>query len=215
MAEPWVKCTECRKEIVFGAAYWQCSVSTCNRSRMPLYFCAVSCWDSHLSMVRHREAYAVEVRAPSKEAWAAAQATAEPVRPLPQTPDRPPPGAVPMRSLSSSSPTPVAFRSAASGSTAQVNPNAPARRVVGDASPSAAAAVEGNVALCSTFDKDMLIGVSKMKKYIKDRSGMNCGDAVADMLSEHVRAICDEAIRAAARDERKTVLDRDVPRPRR
>ena len=54
-----------------------------------------------------------------------------------------------------------------------------------------------------------------MKKYIKDRSGMNCSDAVAEVLSEHVRALCDDAIRAAARDERKTVLDRDVPRPRR
>jgi len=30
---------------------------------------------------------------------------------------------------------------------------------------------------------------------------------------EHVRAICDESIRTAARDERKTVLERDVPRP--
>lgn len=44
---------------------------------------------------------------------------------------------------------------------------------------------------------------------------MNCGDAVADVLSEHVRAVCDEAIRAAGRDERKTVLERDVPRPQR
>jgi histone H3/H4 len=35
------------------------------------------------------------------------------------------------------------------------------------------------------------------------------------MISEHVRAICDESIRAAARDQRKTVLDRDVPRARR
>jgi histone H3/H4 len=52
-----------------------------------------------------------------------------------------------------------------------------------------------------------------MKKYIKDRSGFNCSDAVADMLSDHVRAVCDDAIRNAAKDERKTVLDRDVPRP--
>ena len=59
----------------------------------------------------------------------------------------------------------------------------------------------------------MLVVVSKMKKYIKDRSGMNCADAVADVLSEHLRAICDESIRAAARNERKTVLERDVPRP--
>jgi histone H3/H4 len=54
-----------------------------------------------------------------------------------------------------------------------------------------------------------------MKKYIKDRSGFNCSDAVADMLSEHVRAICDDSIRAAGSDGRKTVLDRDVPKPRR
>ena len=36
-----------------------------------------------------------------------------------------------------------------------------------------------------------------------------------EVLSEHVRALCDDSIRAAGRDERKTVLDRDVPRPRR
>jgi len=61
----------------------------------------------------------------------------------------------------------------------------------------------------------MLIVVSKMKKYIKDRSGMNTSDAVADALGDHVRLICDDAIRTAAADGRKTVLDRDVPRPRR
>jgi hypothetical protein len=88
------------------------------------------------------------------------------------------------------------------------------RRVVGDASPTTAAAAEG-LKLSDAVEKDMLVVVSKMKKYIKDRSGFNCGDAVADVLSEHLRAICDESIRAAARDERKTVLERDVPRPRR
>jgi histone H3/H4 len=53
-----------------------------------------------------------------------------------------------------------------------------------------------------------------MKKYIRDRSGMNCSDAVAEALSAHVRVWCDEAIRSAAADGRKTVLDRDVPKPR-
>ena len=69
--------------------------------------------------------------------------------------------------------------------------------------------------LNDVVDNDILIVISKLKKYIKDRSGMNCSDAVAEMLSDHVRALCDDAIRAAARDERKTVLDRDVTRPRR
>lgn len=207
MAEMWVKCTECRKEIAYGAAYYQCSVSTCNRSRMPLYFCSVACWDSHLSMVRHRDAYAVEARGPSKEEWATTQANAEPVKPLPQTPDRPPPGAVPMRAVSGPAPTPVAYRSSPSGSTAQVSASTPVR-------PESSAS-SGGPALSSTYDKDILIVVSKLKKYIKDRSGMNCSDSVADMLSEHVRAVADESIRAAARDERKTVLDRDVPKARR
>ena len=92
--------------------------------------------------------------------------------------------------------------------------SAPVRRVVGDASPSSAAAVEGNIKLAEA-EREVLIVVSKMKKYIKDRAGFNCSDAVAEHLSDHVRAVCDEAIRAAARDERKTVLDRDVPRVRR
>ncbi|MCB9562361.1 MAG: hypothetical protein H6708_18300 [Kofleriaceae bacterium] len=61
----------------------------------------------------------------------------------------------------------------------------------------------------------MLIVVSKLKKYIRERSGMNTSDGVMDVLSDHVRAICDDAIRTAAGDGRKTVLDRDVPRPRR
>ncbi len=199
-----MKCTECRTEIAYGATYWQCSVSTCNRSRMPLYFCSVVCWDSHLSTVRHRDAYAVEVKAPTKEAWAREQAdaAAQPApRPIMATPDRPGAQAAnPAPRPMPSAPAPVSVTT---------------RRVVGDASAATAAAVEGSATLSDTFDKDVLIVVSKMKKYIKDRSGFNCSDAVAEQLSDHVRAICDEAIRAAGRDERKTVLDRDVPKLRR
>jgi hypothetical protein len=205
MPDAWMKCTECRSEIAYGQTYWQCSVSTCNRSRMPLYFCSVVCWDSHLSTVRHRDAYAVEVKAPTKEAWAREQADSA-AQPAPRaalaTPDRPNPGQAP-----NPAPRPM--------------PSAPApvsvttRRVVGDASSATAAAVEGSATLSDTYDKDVLIVISKLKKYIKDRSGFNCSDAVAEHLSDHVRAICDEAIRAAGRDERKTVLDRDVPRLRR
>lgn len=199
-----MKCTECRTEIAYGATYWQCSVSTCNRSRMPLYFCSVVCWDSHLSTVRHRDAYAVEVKAPTKDAWAREQAdaAAQPApRAAPATPDRP--------GVQTTNPAPRPMPTAPTPAAVTT------RRVVGDASPATAAAVEGSATLSDTFDKDVLIVVSKMKKYIKDRSGFNCSDAVAEFLSDHVRAICDEAIRAAGRDERKTVLDRDVPKLRR
>ena len=92
----------------------------------------------------------------------------------------------------------------------------PARRIVGDPAPApVSASSSGAVHLNDIVDRDMMIVVSKLKKYIKDRSGMNCSDAVAEVLSDHVRILCDDSIRAAGREERKTVLDRDVPRPRR
>jgi histone H3/H4 len=185
MAETWRKCNACKNPIPFNAKYWACSVSTCNRPRTGYVFCTVSCWDSHIAEARHRDAWADEKRAPSKEAWD---------KELAANPEAAPPPAAPK---------PVAQQG-----------SAPVRRVVGDASPSTAAAVEGNIQLADA-EREILIVVSKMKKYIKDRSGFNCSDAVAEVLSEHVRAICDESIRAAARDERKTVLDRDVPKPRR
>ena len=58
---------------------------------------------------------------------------------------------------------------------------------------------------------EILIVVSKMKKYIKEKAGLNTSDAVASVMSERIRALCDAAIAAAQADGRKTVLDRDVP----
>ncbi|HWO25576.1 MAG TPA: hypothetical protein VNO30_42845 [Kofleriaceae bacterium] len=241
MAEYWMRCTECKSEIAFGAKYYQCSVSTCNRSKFRLVFCTIVCWDSHLADARHRDAWAEEARAPTREAWqreaaaaeqarqapapAAAAAPAGAPRPAPVASASPGPGAPRPTPVASASPGPGAPRPAPVAATAAADSapapapaaspgSAPVRRVVGDASQTTAAAVEG-VHLAEVHDRDILIVVSKMKKYIKDRSGMNCSDAVADMLSDHVRLLCDEAIRAAARDERKTVLDRDVTRVRR
>ncbi len=68
------QCSTCRKPIVFGAPYFQCSVSTCNRARVGLFFCTVECWDAHLPMMRHREAWAEKVTAPTREAYERAEA---------------------------------------------------------------------------------------------------------------------------------------------
>lgn len=57
--------------------------------------------------------------------------------------------------------------------------------------------------------QDILIVVSKLKKYIRARSGMNTSDTVMPVLSAHLRRLCDQAIRHAGQNERKTVLDRD------
>jgi len=61
--------------------------------------------------------------------------------------------------------------------------------------------------------RDVLVVVSKLKAYVRARSGMNTSDSVLPVLSDHLRRLCDEAIRNAARDGRKTVLDRDIPAP--
>jgi hypothetical protein len=68
--ESWRKCSSCKKPIAFGAEYWVCNVSTCNRKRTGLIFCEVSCWDAHVPMMNHRESWAEERRAPTREEWA-------------------------------------------------------------------------------------------------------------------------------------------------
>jgi histone H3/H4 len=57
--------------------------------------------------------------------------------------------------------------------------------------------------------KDVLVVVSKLKAYIKARSGMNTSDSVTEVLSNQIRKLCDAAIEVAQADGRKTVLDRD------
>jgi hypothetical protein len=57
--------------------------------------------------------------------------------------------------------------------------------------------------------REVLVVVSKLKNYIRARSGMNTSDAVAEVLSDHLRRLCDLAIDNASVESRKTVLDRD------
>ena len=60
----WRTCSNCKKEIRYGQIYYVCSVSTCNRKRTGLVFCSIGCWDAHLPLARHRQASAIEERAP-------------------------------------------------------------------------------------------------------------------------------------------------------
>jgi len=182
----WMLCSACRKPIRFGSTHWVCSVSTCNRDRTRLVFCSVSCWDSHVATLRHRDAWAVEARAPSRGEAAREAARDEPARREP-APVRREPAPVPRPSMPAAPPAP--------------------RPVGGSVTAHA-----GGPALSNHFDHDdVLVVVSKVKKYIRDRGGMNTSDAVAEALGAHVRKVCDDAIRNAVRDGRKTVLDRDVP----
>ena len=56
---------------------------------------------------------------------------------------------------------------------------------------------------------DILVVVSKIKKFIKDESGMNTSTSALALLTEIVKKECKKAIDRAADDGRKTVMDRD------
>jgi histone H3/H4 len=58
-------------------------------------------------------------------------------------------------------------------------------------------------------EKEVLVVASKLKNYIRTKSGMNTSAAVIDVLSDKVRELCDQAVESAKRDGRKTVMDRD------
>ena len=58
-------------------------------------------------------------------------------------------------------------------------------------------------------EKEVLVIVSKLKKYIRSASGMNTASNVASALSDTIRDLCDQAIGKAKTDGRKTVMDRD------
>lgn len=56
---------------------------------------------------------------------------------------------------------------------------------------------------------DALVVASKLKNYIREKSGFNTSSAVVAVLSDKVRKLCDEAIEKTKADKRKTVMDRD------
>ena len=150
----WRRCSACKQPIAYGATHQVCSVSTCNRKRTGMVFCTVECWEVHLPIANHREAWAVEANAPTRAAAAAV-----------------PPGAAPRR------------RSASTAAPAKTR--------------------DGPV--------EVLIVASRLKDYVKARSGFNTSDRVLEPLSRIVREVCDRAVRNAQRDGRKTILDRDIP----
>ena len=73
----WRKCGSCKKDIGFNQVYQVCSV--CGGKYA---FCSVDCWDQHVPIMNHKNAWAEENRSPAK-----AEVTNEhPVRRIVSTP---------------------------------------------------------------------------------------------------------------------------------
>lgn len=62
----WKKCSSCKKPIALGAKYYVCSVSTCNGQRTGYVFDSVGCFEVHLPAARHKDAAAIEMKAPMR-----------------------------------------------------------------------------------------------------------------------------------------------------
>jgi histone H3/H4 len=184
----WRYCSSCRSEIEFEQVYWECSVSTCARvAKTGLFFCSVSCWEAHLPTMRHREAWAVEKRAPTEGAWRR-QLEEEPGAESAdeRTTERAPEPARP-------APSPIR--------NPEARTDAPRRVITPETQTMDDTSTEDT--------QEILIVASKLKRYIRARSAMNTSDGVMAVLSDHLRKLCDLAVRHAAEDGRKTVLDRD------
>jgi len=69
----WKKCNTCKKNIGFGEAYFVCNVTTCNQTRTGFVFCSVACWDAHVPIMKHKDSWAEERKAPRRVVAGASQ----------------------------------------------------------------------------------------------------------------------------------------------
>jgi histone H3/H4 len=58
---------------------------------------------------------------------------------------------------------------------------------------------------------EVLVVASRLKQYIREKSGMNTSDAVLTVLSDHLRRLAEDGIESARAAGRKTVMERDIP----
>ncbi len=80
----------------------------------------------------------------------------------------------------------------------------PKRRIV-----SAKTSIDKSPEVQGDIPDDVLVVVSKLKAYIKAKSGLSTSADVMPVLSSIIRQECDKAIQNAHRSERKTVMARD------
>lgn len=178
----WRKCSSCKKPINYSTNYYVCSVSTCNRKRVGYVFDSVACFERHLPGARHRDAGAVEAKSPTYAQWKA-EVEAD------------------MASGGSAS--------APSSTSTQPAARDPQRVIVRQPVSMTGTPSAAKPAYKDALESEILVVVSKMKNYVRERSDMNTSDSVMQLLSDRLRRLCDKAMDKARADGRKTVMDRD------
>jgi len=61
----------------------------------------------------------------------------------------------------------------------------------------------------SLGEDEVLVVVSKVRKYVADKSGLNTSAEVYDTLTEKIKRLCDRAVEQAKAQGRKTIMSRD------
>ena len=74
---------------------------------------------------------------------------------------------------------------------------------------SPAGTVQPSSANAAVGSNEILVIASRLKEYIQKRSDYSTSSGVMDVLSHHLRSLCDRAIDQARSEGRKTVMDRD------
>jgi histone H3/H4 len=145
-------------------------------------FCSVECWDAHVPMANHREAWAIENRSPKV-----------------YTPDDDEP--VNAKADSNSASANISRKK-------EISEREKFISGLGETKTELDNERENNMT-DGNNEKEILVVASKLKNYIRAKSGMNTSGAVIDVLSDKIRELCDQAVESAKRDGRKTVMDRD------
>ncbi len=192
MSEVWRLCSSCKKALGFKIKFFECSVSTCNNKRTGLVFCSVACWEVHLPNARHRDAGAIEKISPGPEQWA--RELSERQAPAAQLSAAGPPA----RTISGN----LAPTSASSTSGSQSASNESRRILIRPSTPTTT----------NNKEDEVLVVVSRIRQYVKDRADMNTSQEVYDLLSDQLRRALDDMMEAARLDGRKTVMARDFRR---
>lgn len=88
-----------------------------------------------------------------------------------------------------------------------VEMNSPKRIIVSSTTPNANTTPVRPSSV--TKSNEVLVIASRLKEYISETSGMNTSASVMDVLSNHLRVVCERGLENARADGRKTLMDRD------